>query len=122
MPRDVAIQFAGSQGNFELNVFRPVMIYNFLHAARLLTDVTRGFVDYCIISLEANLPRIAELVERSLMLVTALAPTIGYDRAAKLAHTALHEGLTLREANRRLAFLDEAEFDRLVRPEKMVGL
>jgi fumarate hydratase class II len=118
----VAIQFAGSQGNFELNVFRPVMIYNFLHAARLLTDVTRGFVDYCIISLEANLPRIAELVERSLMLVTALAPTIGYDRAAKLAHTALHEGLTLREANRRLAFLDEAEFDRLVRPEKMVGL
>jgi len=116
-----AIQFAGSQGNFELNVFKPVMIYNLLHAARLLAAVSRGFVDYCVVSIEADRKRIGELVERSLMLVTALAPTIGYDRASKLAHTALHEGLTLREANQRLKFLDEAEFDRLVRPEKMIG-
>jgi fumarate hydratase class II len=116
-----AIQFAGSQGNFELNVFKPVMIYNLLHAARLLTEVSRGFVDYCIVSIDADRKRIAELVERSLMLVTALAPSIGYDRASKLAHTALHEGLTLREANRRLQYISDAEFDRLVRPEKMVG-
>ncbi len=116
-----AIQFAGSQGNFELNVFKPVIIYNFLHAARLLTDVSHGFVVYCIEGIEPDRRRIAELVERSLMLVTALAPVIGYDRAAKMAHTALHEDLTLREANRKLGYLDEAEFDRLIRPERMVG-
>jgi fumarate hydratase class II len=116
-----AIQFAGSQGNFELNVFKPVMIYNFLHAARLLTDVTHGFIAYCIEGMEPNRRRIAELLDRSLMLVTALAPAIGYDKAAKLAHTALHQDLTLREANRRLGYLDDAEFLRLVRPETMVG-
>ncbi len=116
-----AIQFAGSQGNFELNVFKPVMIYNFLHAARLLTDVTHGFIVYCVDGIEVDKRRVGELLERSLMLVTALAPTIGYDKAAKLAHTALHEDLTLREANTKLGYLSEADFDRLVRPETMTG-
>jgi fumarate hydratase class II len=116
-----AIQFAGSQGNFELNVFKPVMIYNFLHAARLLTDVTHGFIAYCIDGMTVNARRVGDLLERSLMLVTALAPTIGYDKAAKLAHTALHEDLTLREANAKLGYLSEADFDRLVRPESMIG-
>ena len=118
---NAAIQFAGSQGNFELNVFKPVIIYNFLHAAHLLAEVTDGFVEFCVVSIEPDRRRIGELVERSLMLVTALAPTIGYDKAANLAHTALHEGLSLREANRKLGYVTEAEFDRLVRPEKMVG-
>jgi fumarate hydratase class II len=116
-----AIQFAGSQGNFELNVFKPVIIYNFLHAARLLTDVTHGFIAYCIDGIEVDKRRIGELLDRSLMLVTALAPTIGYDKAATLAHTALHEGLTLREANKRLGYLSDDDFVRLVRPENMVG-
>ncbi len=116
---DAAIAFAGSQGNFELNVFKPVMIYNFLHSARLLTDVCHGFVEFCIRGMELNREKIAEYVERSLMLVTALSPRIGYDRAAQLAHTALKEGLSLREANRKLSYLTDAEFDRLVRPEAM---
>ena len=116
-----AIQFAGSQGNFELNVFKPAMIFNFLHAARLVADVVQGFVDYCVEGIEPNRTRIAELVERSLMLVTALAPTIGYDKATRLAHTALEEGTSLREANRKLGYLSDADFDRLVRPETMVG-
>src|SRR5262249_12806225 len=107
---DAAIGFAGSQGNFELNVFKPLLIYNFLHSARLLADVCHSFVDHCLAGLELNRPRIAELVERSLMLVTALAPRIGYDRASKLASLAHKEGLTLREANRRLGFLPEEEF------------
>jgi fumarate hydratase class II len=116
-----AILFAGSQGNFELNVFKPVMIYNFLHAVRLMTDVTRGFVDYCVASIEPDRRRIAELVERSLMLVTALVPAIGYDRATTLAHAAMRDGSSLREANRKLGYVSDAEFDRLVRPDKMVG-
>jgi fumarate hydratase class II len=116
-----AIAFAGSQGNFELNVFKPVMIYNFLHSTQLLTDASRSFAKFCVAGLEANLPRIKSNVENSLMLVTALNQRIGYDRAAKLAKTAHTKGLSLREANRELGFLTEAEFDEYMRPETMVG-
>jgi fumarate hydratase class II len=116
---DAAIAFAGSQGNFELNVFKPVMIYNFLHSVRLLADVCHGFAAYCIRDIRLNRPRIADYVENSLMLVTALSPRLGYDKAAQLAHTAHAEGLSLPEANRKLGFLSDEEFDRLVRPESM---
>ena len=116
-----AIAFAGSQGNFELNVFKPVMIYNFMHSVRLLSDTCRMFVEFCAEGLEADLKRIHEYVENSLMLVTALNQYIGYDKAAKLAKTAHHKGLSLREANRELGFLTEEEFDRYLRPEKMIG-
>jgi fumarate hydratase class II len=116
-----AIAFAGSQGNFELNVFKPVMIHNFVHSVRLLSDTCRMFVEFCVQGLEANLKRIHEYVENSLMLVTALNQHIGYDKAAKLAKTAHHEGISLREANRQLGFLTEEEFDKYLRPETMIG-
>jgi fumarate hydratase class II len=116
-----AIAFAGSQGNFELNVFKPVMIYNFMHSVRLLSDTCRMFVEFCVQGLEANLRRIHEYVENSLMLVTALNQHIGYDNAARLAKTAHHQGISLREANRELGFLTEEEFDTYLRPEEMIG-
>ncbi len=116
---DAAIAFAGSQGNFELNVFNPVMIFNFLHSVRLLGDVCHGFVEYCIKGIEVNRAKIAGDIERSLMLVTALSPRIGYDKAAKLAKLAHEKNLSLREANRELKFLPEAEFDQLMKPEAM---
>jgi fumarate hydratase class II len=116
---DAAIAFAGSQGNFELNVFKPVIIHNFLHSVRLLTDVTHGFVEYCVKGIELNREQIAAHVEQSLMLVTALSPHIGYDKATNLAHAAHAQNLTLREANRKLGYLSEDEFDRLMRPEDM---
>ena len=116
---DAAIGFAGSQGNFELNVYKPVIAFNFLHSVRLLTDVTRGFVEFCVQGIELNRERIAAHVENSLMLVTALSPHIGYDKAAELAHMAFTEGVSLREANRKLGYLNDAEFDRLLRPEAM---
>jgi fumarate hydratase class II len=116
-----AIAFAGSQGNFELNVFKPVMIYNFMHSVRLLRDTCRMFVEFCVQDLEANLPRLHQYVENSLMLVTALNQHIGYDKAAKLAKTAHQKGLSLREANRELGFLSDEEFDKYLRPEKMIG-
>lgn len=116
-----AIAFAGSQGNFELNVFKPVMIYNFIQSAQLLSDTCRMFVQFCIHGIEANHKRIQEYVESSLMLVTALNQHIGYDKAAKLAKAAHQKGISLREANRALGFLTDAEFDKFLRPEKMVG-
>jgi fumarate hydratase class II len=116
-----AIAFAGSQGNFELNVFKPVMIFNFMHSVRLLSDTCTSFVRFCVEGLEANIERIREYVENSLMLVTALNQHIGYDKAAKLAKTAHQEGISLREANRRLGFLSEEEFNAYLRPEKMIG-
>lgn len=117
---DAAIGFAGSQGNFELNVFKPVMIFNFLHSVRLLCDSAHGFAEFCVSGLQINRKKIAEYVERSLMLVTALSPRIGYDKAARLAHTALEKDISLREANRELGFLSDAEFTRLVRAEEMI--
>ena len=116
-----AIAFAGSQGNFELNVFKPVMIYNFMHSVQLLCDTCRSFTEFCVQGMEANRKRIQEYVENSLMLVTALNQHIGYDKAAKLAKTAHENGLSLREANRELGFLTDAEFDQYLRPEKMIG-
>ena len=116
---NAAIAFAGSQGNFELNVFKPVIIHNFLHSVTLLHDAARGFVDYLIKGIVLDRPRIAAYVQNSLMLVTALNPAIGYDKAARIAHVAHTEGITLREACLKLGFLTGEEFDRLVRPETM---
>jgi len=116
---NAAIAFAGSQGNFELNVFKPVMIHNFLQSVNLLADACRSFTDHLLDGLTVNREQIKKHLDNSLMLVTALAPRIGYDRAAEIAHTALHEGLTLREACLKLGYLNEEEFDELVVPEKM---
>ncbi len=118
---DVAIAVAGSQGNFELNVFKPVIIMNFLHSTRILADVCRTFREFCVEGIQANRERIAELVGSSLMLVTALSPKIGYDRAAEIAKKAHLEGTTLKEAALALGYLTEQEYDELVRPENMVG-
>ena len=114
---DAAIAFAGSQGNFELNVFKPVLIANLLRSTRLLADSCRSFREFCVDGLEPDRARIADLVGRSLMLVTALAPKIGYDRAAEVAKKAHHEGTTLRESALALGYVTEAEFDELVRAE-----
>jgi fumarate hydratase class II len=118
---DVAITVAGSQGNFELNVFKPVMIRNFLHSVAILADVCRTFREFCVEGIKVNRGRIAELVGQSLMLVTALTPKIGYDKAGEIAKKAHHEGTTLKEAALALGYLTEAEYDEAVRPEKMVG-
>lgn len=121
MGNDAAIGIAGSQGNFELNVFKPVMIYNFLHSTNLLTDACYLFNKYCVEGLEVNKDRVKYLLDNSLMLVTALNPVIGYDKAAQIAHKALHENTTLREAAIALQYLTGEEFDRAVRPENMLG-
>jgi fumarate hydratase class II len=115
-----AVTFAGSQGNLELNVFKPVMIRNLLHSAKILSDACSMFREFCVEGLQPNRERIDELVRGSLMLVTALAPTIGYDNAAVIAKKAHHEGTTLREAALALGLLTEQEYDDAVRPENMV--
>ncbi|MBE6405105.1 MAG: class II fumarate hydratase [Lentisphaerae bacterium] len=117
---DTAVAMAGSQGNFELNVFKPVMIYDLLEEVKLLTDASKSFLKYALSGLKADEVRIAELLSKSLMLVTALSPVIGYDNAAKIAKTAHKENLTLKEACVKLGFLSAEEFDKAVRPEKMV--
>jgi fumarate hydratase class II len=114
-----AVGFAGSQGNFELNVFKPAMIYNFLHSVTLITDACHGFVEFMIKGIEVNRDKVDWYVQNSLMLVTALAPKIGYDKAAKVAHTAHVENTSLREAALKLGYLSGEEFDQIVRPEKM---
>jgi fumarate hydratase class II len=116
---DAAIGFAGSQGNFQLNVFKPVMIHNFLNSLRLLADACRSFVDHCVLGMELDLARIEQNVKNSLMLVTALSPKIGYDKAAEIAHTAHHQHTSLRAAALKLGYLTEKEFDELVKPENM---
>ena len=121
MANDVAVGMAASQGNFELNVFMPVCIYNFLQSARLLGDVMRSFELRCARGIKPNREKIQAYLDESLMLVTALNPHIGYENAAKVAKTAFAEGITLREAAVRLGFLTAETFDRIVRPEKMVG-
>lgn len=121
MGNDAAIGIAGSQGNFELNVFKPVMIFNLLHSATLLTDACNLFDEHLVTGLTANRERIAFFVKNSLMLVTALSPHIGYDNAAKIAHKALHDGTTLREACIALGYLTGEQFDEHVKPEKMLG-
>jgi len=116
---DVAIAIGGASGHLELNVFKPMLIHNLLQSIRLLGDAARSFADRCVRGLQPDRARIAELVDRSLMLVTALSPTIGYDNAAKVAQKAHGEGITLREAAVALGLLTAEDFDRLVRPEQM---
>jgi fumarate hydratase class II len=116
---NAAVSFAGSQGNFELNVFKPVIIHNFLHSLTLIHDVCRGFVDYLIQGINLNRPRIDSYVRNSLMLVTALSPKIGYEKAAKISHTAYQDGSSLREACLKLGYLTGDEFDAIVRPAAM---
>jgi len=115
------VSMAASQGQFELNVFKPVIAYNVLQSIRLLGDAMRSFADNCVAGIAANEDRIAELVNRSLMLVTALAPAIGYDNAAKIAKSAHRNGSTLREEALKSGLVSAEDFDRLVRPEKMTG-
>lgn len=117
---DTTITFAGTQGNFELNVFKPVMAYNFLQSAQLLGDACISFNDHCAVGIEPNEPRIKELVEKSLMLVTALNPHIGYENAAKIAKTAHKNGTTLKEEAINLGLLTAEQFDEWVKPEEMV--
>ena len=119
MGSDAAIGFAGSQGNFELNVFKPVMIFNYLNSVELLADACNSFVEHCVRGIQANRETIDRYVHNSLMLVTALAPKIGYDKAAKVAKTAHREHISLREAAIKLGYVTPEEFDRLVKPEDM---
>jgi len=116
---DVTVSFAGSQGNFQLNVFKPVIIYNFLNSTRLLTDACGSFREHCVEGMRLDLPSIQHHLNSSLMLVTALTPKIGYDKAAEIAKKAHHEKLTLRQAALELGYLTEREFDEIVRPENM---
>ncbi len=116
---ETTITIAGSQGHFELNVYKPVLAYCMMNSIQLMADVTRSFTEHCVEGIRADEKRIRELMERSLMLVTALAPRIGYDNAAKVAKSAHARGTTLKEEAVRLGFVSADEFDRLVKPEKM---
>jgi fumarate hydratase class II len=118
---DVAVAIGGASGHLELNVYKPMIIHAFLQSARLLADGCRSFEEHCARGIEPNEGRIRELLERSLMLVTALAPHIGYDRAAEIAKKAHREGSTLREAALALGYVNAADFDRWVRPEAMIA-
>jgi fumarate hydratase class II len=120
MGNDTAITLAGSQGNFELNVFKPVMIYNLLHSIHLLADASRSFREHLVVGIEANRPQIQHFLTNSLMLVTALNSHIGYDRAAQVAKKAYEQNKTLKAACVELGFLTAAEFDQWVRPEEMI--
>lgn len=118
---DVAVNIGGASGNFELNVYRPMIVHNLLQSVRLLADGARSFNDNCAVGIEPNRARINQLMEQSLMLVTALNPHIGYDKAAQIAKKAHKEGTTLKASALALGFVTEAQFDEWVRPEKMVG-
>ena len=121
MGNDAAVGFAGSQGHFELNVYNPMMSYNVLQSMQLLGDAASSFTDNMVVGTKANVERIDRLMKESLMLVTALAPTIGYDNATTVAKTAHKNGTTLKEEAIRLGFVDAETFDRVVRPEDMIG-
>ncbi len=121
MGNDVTIGIGASQGNFQLNVYMPVIIYNFIQSARLLADAMNSFNDNCVAGIRPNEEKIAENLQKSLMLVTALNPHIGYENAAKIAKKAHSDGITLKEAALELELLTEEQFDEFVRPEKMVG-
>jgi fumarate hydratase class II len=120
MGNHTTVTMAGAQGHFELNVFKPVIAYNVLQSTRLLGDAVMSLTDHCIVGIEPNRERISELMERSLMLVTALVPHIGYDRAAKIAQLALKKGSTLREEAIASGFVTAEEFDQYVRPQEMI--
>lgn len=121
MGNHTTVTFAGSQGHLELNVFKPVMIYNLLQSMRLISEAVMSFTDNCVVGLKANEQTIGELMERSLMLVTALVPKIGYDNATTIAKTAHQNGTTLREEAVSLGFVSNEEFDTLMRPQDMIG-
>jgi fumarate hydratase class II len=112
---------AGAQGHLELNTFKPVIIYNVLQSIRLLSEAVMSLTDLCIVGIKPNLERISDLMERSLMLVTALIPHIGYDKAAKIAQAALKNGTTLREEAVASGYITGGEFDKYVRPEDMIS-
>ena len=118
---DTAVGFAGSQGNFELNAMRPIVITNFLHSARILGDACQKFQTYCIDGIALNTDQITEYVNRSLMLVTALSPVIGYDKASAIAHDADRTGRTLRESALDSGAISAEDFDRIVNPTTMIG-
>ena len=120
MGNDAAIGFAGSQGNFELNVYNPVMIYNLIQSIYLLSDTAHSFVDHCAQGITINKDKIDYYLKNSLMLVTALNPVIGYDKASKIAKLAFNDNSTLKEACLKLGFLTAEEFDKAVDPNKMV--
>jgi fumarate hydratase class II len=121
MGNDVAVNIGGASGNFELNVFKPLVIHNFLHSTRLLSDGCDSFREHCVVGIEPSRARIAQHLQGSLMLVTALNPHIGYDNAAKIAKTAHRQGTTLKEAAMELGLVTAEQFDEWVKPEKMVG-
>ena len=121
MGNHVTTTIAGASGHLELNVYKPVIIYDVLQSIRLLADAARSFADNCVIGIEADVERIDQLLHQSLMLVTALNPRIGYENAARVAKKAYAEGTTLKEAAIALDLLTAEEFDELVRPEKMLG-
>ena len=121
MGNNTTVSFAGSQGHFELNVFKPVIAYNVLQSIRLIADAAISFTDKCVVGIAANEARIKSLMEQSLMLVTALAPEIGYDNATKIAKTAHKNGTTLREEAINLGLVSAEDYDRIVRPENMIG-
>jgi fumarate hydratase class II len=121
MGNDVAVAVGASNGHFELNVFKPLIIHNVLTSAQLLADATRSFNDQCAVGIEANLPAVEKHLNNSLMLVTALNPHIGYDKAAAIAKKAHKENLTLKEAALALGYLSSEEFDKYVVPRDMVG-
>jgi fumarate hydratase class II len=118
---DVAITLGGASGNFELNVFKPLILFNFFMSLRLLTDAMLGFDEHCAVGIEPNLPRIQELLHKSLMLVTALNTHIGYDKAAEIAKKAHKEGTTLKHAAVELGYVSSEDFDEWVKPEEMVS-
>ncbi|OMQ27051.1 class II fumarate hydratase [Serratia oryzae] len=118
---DVAVNIGGASGNFELNVYRPLVIHNYLQSVRLLADGMKGFNEHCAVGIEPNRDRISQLLNESLMLVTALNPHIGYDKAAEIAKNAHKQGLTLKASALKLGYLTEQQFDEWVRPEDMVG-
>jgi len=120
MANDVAVGFGGAGGYLEMNVYKPLMIYNVMHSITIMTDGCTNFRTFLTEGAKPNLKKINEYVERSLMLVTALSPVIGYDKASKIAHHAIDNDLTLKEAALKLGFISEAEFDRIVDPKKMV--
>ena len=121
MGNHVTVTIAGSQGHLELNVFKPVMIHNVLQSIRLIADSAVSFTDHCIAGIEPNRKHIDQLLRNSLMLITALAPKIGYDNAAKIAKTAHKNGTTLREEAVKSGLISAEDFDRIVRPEDMIG-
>ena len=118
---DTAISVGGASGSFELNVYKPLIAHNFMQSVRLLTDGMSSFETHCVRGIEPQRARINELLNRSLMLVTALVPHIGYDRSAQIAKKAQHEGSTLKDAAVSLGFVSAEDFDRWVKPENMIG-